>query len=127
MNTAADTYISNALEDYLKAIYLLSRKKPAVRITDIALQLGISKPSVNRAVNTLKAQGLVLHEPYGDILLTPEGERLGGSFFYKHKMIKRFLTQVLGVPEDQADSEADSIGHTISPDTVDKMAMYMNE
>ena len=55
MNTAADTYISNALEDYLKAIYLLSRKKPAVRITAIALQLGLSKTTAKRTVNTIKA------------------------------------------------------------------------
>lgn len=118
--------ISGAQEDYLKAIYVLSKKKPVVRITDIALYLGISKPSVNRAVNTLKRRGLVFHEPYGDITLTAEGERLGNAFFCRHNVIKKFLTDVLSVPEEQAELEAKSIGNTVSLSTVEKMAEYMD-
>ena len=49
-----DICISSALEDYLESIYEISKQKTSVRITDIALALKISKPSVNRAVNTLK-------------------------------------------------------------------------
>ncbi len=127
VNIENNMIISNALEDYLKAIYQLSRKKPTVRITDIATHLGISKPSVNRAVNTLKTQGLVFHEPYGDIMLTPAGEKLGNAFCYKHNMIKKFLTHVLHVPDDQADDEARSMGHTISLTTVERMAKYMDQ
>lgn len=118
--------ISGAQEDYLKTIYVLSKNKPAVRITDIACYLGISKPSVNRAVNALKARGLVFHEPYGDITLTPEGEELGNAFFCRHNIIKNFLKNVLNVPEDQAELEAKSIGNTVSLSTVEKMAKYMN-
>ena len=48
------TRLSASLEDYLKEIYLLNLEGQEVRITDIARSLGISKPSVNRAMNTLK-------------------------------------------------------------------------
>ena len=47
------TRLSASLEDYLKEIYLLNLEGQEVRVTDIARSLGISKPSVNRAMNTL--------------------------------------------------------------------------
>ena len=94
-----DICISSALEDYLESIYEISKQKTSVRITDIALALKISKPSVNRAVNTLKKQGLVSHEPYGDIILT--------------------------IPEDDAEKEACQIEHNISQNTVEKMKSFM--
>lgn len=117
--------ISSALEYYLEAIYSLSAQKSAVRITDIALYLGISKPSVNRAVNSLKAQGLVSHEPYGDIMLTDSGMELGEHIFKRHKQIRRFLMNVLKMSEEDADAEAYNIEHSISQNAVDKMVSYM--
>ena len=121
-----ETYISSALEDYLEAIYLISNSKTSVRITDIALHLGISKPSVNRAVNSLKKQGLVSHEPYGDIVLTDFGRRIGSEVCHRHTMIKKFLMTVLHMSEAEADTEACRIEHSISQNTVEKMESYMN-
>lgn len=121
-----DICISGALEDYLEAIYSISKIKSSVRITDIALHLGISKPSVNRAVNTLKKQGLVTHEPYGDIVLTERGRELGEDVCRKHKMIKQFLINVLRLPESEAEREACQIEHNISRNTVEKMKSFMD-
>ncbi len=117
--------ISSALEDYLEAIFELSRAKSSVRITDIALLLGISKPSVNRAVNTLKKQGLVSHEPYGDIVLTEDGRMIGEAVKRKHTMIKKFLVNVLRISESDAEKEACQIEHNISQSTVEKMKSFM--
>lgn len=121
------TCISSALEDYIEAIYLLSKLKASVRITDIALHLGISKPSVNRAVNSLKKQGLVLHEPYGSIILTERGHELGAQVSHRHIMIKKFLMSVLNLSESDADKEACGIEHSISQNTVDKMEVFMKD
>lgn len=125
MTEAANTCISSALEDYLEAIYFLSIKKPTVRITDVALHLGISKPSVNRAVNSLKRLNLVTHEPYGDILLTDAGKNLGYDMYGKHKQIKNFLEKVLKLDSDEAEKETCLIEHNISKSTVEKMISYM--
>ena len=67
------TRLSASLEDYLKEIYLLNLEGQEVRVTDIARSLGISKPSVNRAMNTLKELQLLEHEHYGKIILTESG------------------------------------------------------
>lgn len=120
-----DTTISEALEDYLEAIYVFSTKKSSVRITDISLYLGISKPSVNRAVNTLKNQGLVTHKPYSDITLTEKGRELGRKLNSRRKMIAKFLISVLNVPRDDAEKEACLIEHSISASTVNKMISFM--
>ncbi|MCI9085050.1 MAG: metal-dependent transcriptional regulator [Clostridia bacterium] len=118
--------ISNALEDYLEAIYTIEQSKTSVRTTDIALYLSISKPSVNRAVNALKQQGLVLHEPYGAVVLTEHGRKLGAEVSRRHIMIKRFLMNVLQLSESDADNEACRIEHNISAHTLDKMEIFMN-
>ncbi len=117
--------ISEALEDYLEAIYSFSKKNSSVRITDIALCMGISKPSVNRAVNTLKKRGLVTHEPYGDVILTEKGLALGSSLYNRRNMIKKFLVSVLSLTHDDAEKEACQIEHNISDSTLDKMASFM--
>ncbi|MCI8520526.1 MAG: metal-dependent transcriptional regulator [Clostridia bacterium] len=118
--------ISNALEDYLEAIYTIEQSKTSVRTTDIALYLSISKPSVNRAVNALKQQGLVLHEPYGAVILTEHGRKLGEEVSRRHIMVKRFLMNVLQLSESDADNEACRIEHNISAHTLDKMEIFMN-
>lgn len=64
--------LSSSQEDYLKQIYVLAQRSEEVRVTDIAKLLEISKPSVNRAMNTLKEQGYIEHEHYGTIKLTKE-------------------------------------------------------
>lgn len=109
------------LNQYMK----FQSKRRVCGITDIALALKISKPSVNRAVNTLKKQGLVSHEPYGDIILTEKGFELGEAVYHRHTMIKKFLVNVLHIPEDDAEKEACQIEHNISQNTVEKMKSFM--
>lgn len=123
-NASAKT-ISEALEEYLEAIYSLSLERPEVRITDVSLKLGLSKPSVNRAVNALKNAGLVYHEPYGDVILTPYGEQKGKECHQKHNAIARFFSEVLNMTKEAAEKEACKIEHSLSLDTIDKMENYM--
>ena len=115
-----------SLEDYLEAIYFLNGEQGQVRVTDLAAELGISKPSVNRAINTLKCQGYVLHEHYGSLSLTPQGLELAKNIASRHKILKRFLVEVLDVEETQAEQEACSIEHMLSMDTIKKIdALYL--
>ena len=76
---------------------------------------------VDKAVNTLKKQGLVSHEPYGDIILTEKGFELGEAVYHRHTMIKKFLVNVLHIPEDDAEKEACQVELNISQNTVEKM------
>lgn len=116
-----------SLEDYLEAIYFLNGEKGEVRVTDLAAQMGISKPSVNRAINTLKCQGYVLHEHYKSLSLTKEGLALAKDVAKRHEILKRFLVQVLSVEETTAEQEACSIEHILSMDTIKKIEALMEK
>lgn len=119
--------LSSSQEDYLKEIYLMSIKGSEVRVTDIALKLGISKSSVNKAINMLKQMGYISHEHYGSIELTPEGQEIGKEIAENYKIANKFLVEVLGVPEESADVEAHGMEHVISRGTRKKMKKYMKK
>lgn len=116
--------ISTSQEDYLEAIYILQQKHKEVRVTDLAAELSLSKPSANRAVALLKNAKLVLHEKYGTITLTPEGEEAGRAVYFRHKILRHFLMDNLGVPEKIAEEDACKIEHVISPITLQKFVEY---
>ena len=115
------TRLSASLEDYLKEIYLLNLEGQEVRITDIARSLGISKPSVNRAMNTLKELELLEHEHYGKITLTDAGRDTAKNILDTNKIVYRFLTEILDVDEQTALAEADLIFAETSCDGKKKM------
>jgi len=68
--------VSKALEEYIKNMYILEKQNGNIRVTDIANKMNCTKPSVNKAINNLKDNGMVNYESYGTIELTKEGEKL---------------------------------------------------
>ena len=114
--------VSKALEEYLKTMYILKQKNGNIRVTDIALKMNCSKPSVNKAINNLKANSLVNYELYGTIELTEEGENLA-----KKILVYVFLKDVLNLEEIDARAEAEKIKGAISDDTINKLAKYVHK
>ena len=62
-----------SLEEYLKTIYILYNKNKIARVTDIALEMNCTKPSVNRALKVLKEEGYIDYKAYGNINITKKG------------------------------------------------------
>lgn len=117
--------MTSSLEDYLEAVFVISQQRGNVRLTDIAEHLGVSKPSVNRAVNTLTQNGFLEHITYGDIVLTPAGESYAANVLRRHRLIKQFLTDNLGVDEENAENDACKMEHVMSPVTIEKLYEYI--
>ncbi len=69
--------ISKSQEQYLKTMYILKKQNGNIRVTDIANKMECTKPSVNKAINNLKTNGLLNYESYGTIELTSERRKLG--------------------------------------------------
>ncbi len=121
-----DNYnMTSSLEDYLEAVFIISKQKSSVRLTDIAEFLGVSKPSVNRAINTLTQNGYLEHVTYGDILITPQGESYAANVLRRHKLIKQFLIDTLGVDEKTAEHDACQMEHVMSSSTIDRLYEYL--
>ncbi|MCL1936318.1 MAG: metal-dependent transcriptional regulator [Defluviitaleaceae bacterium] len=118
--------LSSSSEDYLENILHLSRKKTDVRVTDLAIEMKISKPSVNKAIINLKNLGLIEHEKYGTITLTNEGENIAKKVRDKHNILKKFLIDVLEIEEEKADKEACEIEHILSSETIEKIKLFVD-
>ncbi|NCB64286.1 MAG: metal-dependent transcriptional regulator [Clostridia bacterium] len=114
-----------AMEHYLETVYDLSAGADGCRVSDIAARLEVSKASVNNAMNVLAARGLVENEKYREIKLTVEGQRLAELLSHKHAILQRLLSQVMGVPEEQAYEDACSIEHIISSTSVSHIQAFL--
>ncbi|MGN1343722.1 MAG: metal-dependent transcriptional regulator [Traorella sp.] len=117
---------SESLEMYLETMYRLECELGKIRCVDIANQLHVSKPSVNKAVNVLKEQGHLLQEVYGMIHLTDSGRNIGKSIYERHRIITRYLHEILGVDETVAEEDACKMEHVVSDETFNKMKTCLN-
>ena len=118
--------ISKAHEDYLETIVMLGgTPEISVRSVDIATKMGVSKPSVNKAITVLKESNLLDQPFYGDITLTQEGYDYGNSILERHNLLFKFLTEELGLDKEVADVEACQMEHAISDESFEKWISYI--
>lgn len=114
-------------EDYLEAIYNLSKTKDHVHSIEIAQYIGVSKPSICRALQNLSQQGLIEKQPYGAVTLTKEGEKFAQTIKEKHNLVKLLLVNILGVSDEVAEIDACKIEHNLSDETSAKLFEYFNK
>lgn len=112
---------SESLEMYLETMVRLEQELGKIRCVDIANSLHVSKPSVNKAVNVLKEQGHLTQEVYGSIHLTESGREIGKKIYNRHKIIMRYLIDVLNITPDIAEEDACKMEHILSEETFNKM------
>jgi len=106
-------------EDYLEAILIIERRKGSVRSVDIAEWLGVTKPSVSRAVANLKSGGF-LRAKNNYLYLTDTGRKTAEKIYERHCYFKQRLINA-GVDEETAEREACLLEHSLSDDSFDKI------
>ncbi|MDR0975273.1 MAG: metal-dependent transcriptional regulator [Ruminococcus sp.] len=119
-----EKYIHESGEDYIEAILRIHERKGYVRSVDIAETLGVTKPSVSRAVKLLAGKGLIDITPAG-ITLTDKGQELAEAVFSKHKLIRKFFTDILGVSDKTAEADACRVEHALSEETYVKLKEFI--
>jgi len=119
-----ETRLSPSLEDYFEAIYGLKLKNQVARVKDIAHAMGVKMPSVTEAINSLAAKRLVNHKPYESVELTDDGLDRAREIAHRHSAVKDFQVNVLGLNEEDAETEACGIEHAIRPDTLAKLIKF---
>ena len=119
--------VSKSLEEYLKTMYVLNKQNGNVRVTDVAIKMNCTKPSVNKALYNLKDEGLVKYESYGTIELTSKGEDLAKKIIEAYDIVYLFLKDVLNLEEEEAEKEAEKIKLAINDDTINKLAKYVHK
>ena len=108
--------IQKAAEDYLEAMLMLKEKKGYIRSIDIALLLGVTKPSVTYSTKRLRENGYITMDRDGMITLTPNGMEIATRIYTRHKVLTDFFIKI-GVPEDIAREDACKVEHDLSPET----------
>ena len=119
--------LTNIQEEYLRIIYILEKENENVRITDIARNTKKTKPTVNYAMNTLKEEGLVEYETYGNISLTNEGRKIAEKILEAYYIVYLFLKEILKLDDKKAETEAIKMKATLDDDTLNKLAKYTHE
>jgi DtxR family transcriptional regulator, Mn-dependent transcriptional regulator len=118
--------LSASQEDYLEAILNVADGNGMARSTDIAVELGVAKPSVTGALKLLAQRGLVNYKPYGCVTLTKRGVSLAGRVAKRHKIIKSFFTEVLGVDAVVAQRAACKAEHLLGAVIISRMRDFTN-
>ena len=116
---------SARMEDYLESIIMLREGKQAVRVSQMSKALGVKMPSVTSALRKLSQQGLVEHNRYGRVQLTPDGEKVARDVFLRHEALRRFLAEILAVDPRVAELDACEMEHAVSPTTQRKLAKFI--
>ena len=117
--------VSATHQMYLKALHLLCRTHPVGRVRDLSAELGVTPGTVSTVLNRLQELGLVEREHYGGALLTPSGSARAECVLRRFETIKSVLTEVFGVDEAHAESDACLMEHVVSPVTLNRMTMLL--
>lgn len=118
--------LTSSLEDYLKAVLVLYQQNGYVRCVDVAEHLGVSKPSVSRAMKELIRSGHIVKEAGGALSLTARGQHLAEQIYEKHQFFAVQLMEV-GVSPEIADQEACKMEHGISEKSFQKLKEALKE
>jgi DtxR family Mn-dependent transcriptional regulator len=115
--------ISDAVQDYAKAIWSLSRPSgEPVSTSAIAERTGVSAASASAMVKRLETLGLVTRQPYHGVELTPAGEQVALAVLRHHRLLELYLAEALGMSWDQVHDEAEVLEHAISPELSELIA-----
>lgn len=116
--------VSEAIENYLETIYILSQQQTEVHAVDICSYLSYSRPTVSIVLRQMRESGLVTVNGENHIFLTAEGERIAGRIFERHELLTRML-MMLGVSKEAAMRDACKIEHDLSDETFAALKRHM--
>lgn len=116
-----DDQLSPTHEMYLKVLYRLQLENEVGRVRDMAKGLGVTASTISAVLKKLEHAGLVVHDRYGTVKLTPGGYRVAECVVRRFEVIKALLIEVLGLDTEAAEVDACSMEHAVSPGTVNRM------
>ena len=114
--------LTPAMEDYLRAIATLATRTDAVTVQALAANLGVAAPSVTQMLKRLGTAGLISHEPYQTVVLTPVGQAVARELCERYRLVETYLVTVLGYAAETAPTDADRLEHACSRQLRARMA-----
>jgi DtxR family Mn-dependent transcriptional regulator len=117
--------LTQSVEEYLEAIFKLSRDGSPVTVSQVADALGVSPPSASEMVRRLRTAGLLEEDRGSGIGLSGAGRAQGAHLVRRHRLSERFLVDVLNMPWDAVHDEACKLEHALSPEVEARLAAQL--
>jgi DtxR family Mn-dependent transcriptional regulator len=104
-----------AEEEYLQILFWLQEAGLPMTGANVARAMQLSAPTVHEMVGRLERDGYITRAQDRVISFTPDGATHAEEIVRRHRLIERFLTDILGVPWDEVHEEAERLEHAMSP------------
>lgn len=118
--------LSQSVEDYLKAIFVLQTEGQTASTTNIANALEVSSASVTNMLKKLAKMNLLEHESYKGAKLTGSGRKIALEILRHHRLLELYLKEVMGYSWDEVHDEAEKLEHHISEQFEERIAELLN-
>ena len=119
--TMAEDHATIAEEEYLQIMFWLEEAGLPITGANIARAMQLSPPTVHEMIGRLERDGYVSRAADKSLTFTDSGREQAGAIVRRHRLIERFLTDVLGVPWDEVHEEAERLEHAMSPVLEERM------
>lgn len=116
--------ITRREEDYLEAIYEITKRKSKAGTIDLAEYLDVKPASITEMIQKLNAKGLVYYKRYDGVYLTKEGKNLARAVRERHETIRELL-KYLQVPAEIAQKDACVMEHNLDPLTIIQLKKFI--
>ncbi len=117
--------VSHAMENYVAAIWRLTQYGGVATTSEVARHLGVTAASTSYMFKKMAESGLVEHKEYAGVTLTTAGEQAAMGYIRRHRVVERFLVDVLDIPWDRADAISDQMEHSLPDEVIDRMEAVM--
>jgi DtxR family Mn-dependent transcriptional regulator len=121
MRAVSEELATAAEEEYLQTIFWLEEAGLPITGANIARAMQLSAPTVHEMVGRLEADGYVSREEDKSLAFTDSGREHATQIVRRHRLIERFLTDVLHIPWDEVHEEAERLEHAMSPVLEERM------
>ncbi|MEZ4590094.1 MAG: metal-dependent transcriptional regulator [Chloroflexota bacterium] len=121
-----DNLNHQAIEDYLKTIYMLGQDESPVSTSRIAEAREVKPASATSMIKRLANLKMVNYEKHYGVTLTPAGEKLALEVIRHHRLIELYLMEALGFSWDEVHEQADILEHVISEKLEERIAAALN-
>jgi DtxR family Mn-dependent transcriptional regulator len=110
-----------AEQEYLERIYWLEEAELPMTGANLARAMHLSAPTVHEMIKRLEKDGYISRNPDKTIVFTDDGREHATAIVKRHRLVERFLTDVLGIPWDDVHEEAERLEHAMSPTLEERM------
>ncbi|MDE3088776.1 MAG: metal-dependent transcriptional regulator [Chloroflexota bacterium] len=111
------------VEAYLEIIYMMAVEGQPVIGARLAESLHVSRPTVTTTLKRMTREGLVKIDAHKAIQMTGKGQAIAERLQHRHRIVERWLTDVLGFDWAKSDAEAHRLEHAMS----DEVAELLNK